>query len=68
MSAGSHGAVSGVILGIVLVLLAQQFGMLDLSSLLPSVEYLIIGGLVGGIAGGLIGWSLGRRAVRPVPA
>lgn len=61
MSATSHGAGSGIILGLVLVLLAQQFSYLSLSDLYPSLEALILGAVVGGILGGLIGWALGRR-------
>jgi len=60
MSAASHGAGCGVVLGIVLVILFQQLGYLDLSDLVPTLEYLIIGGVVGGIVGALIGWVLGR--------
>lgn len=61
MSAGSHGAGCGVVLGIVLVVLLQQFGYLNLSDLIPTIEYLVIGAVVGGILGGLIGWVLGRN-------
>jgi hypothetical protein len=60
MSAASHGAGCGVVLGIVLVVLFQQFGYLDLSDLIPTIEYLAIGAVVGGIIGALIGWALGR--------
>ena len=60
MSAASHGAGSGVVLGIVLVVFLQQVGYLDLSDLVPTLEYLLIGGVVGGVLGGLIGWALGR--------
>jgi len=60
MSAASHGAESGVVLGIVIVLLLQQVGSLDLSDLVPAIEYLVIGGVIGGIFGALIGWALGR--------
>lgn len=60
MSAASQGAGSGVVIGLVLVLLLQQFGSLDLSDLIPAIEYLLIGGVIGGILGGLIGWALGR--------
>ena len=60
MSAASHGAGCGVVLGIVLVVLFQQLGYLDLSDLVPTLEYLIIGGVIGGILGALIGWALGR--------
>lgn len=61
MSAASHGAASGVVLGIVLVLLAQQLGFLPLSDLVLAIEYLIVGAVIGGILFGLIGWGLGRR-------
>lgn len=60
MSAASHGAGCGVVLGIVLVIFLQQVGYLDLSDLVPTIEYLVIGGVVGGIFGVLIGWALGR--------
>jgi len=60
MSAGSHGAGCGVVLGIVLVIFLQQVGYLDLSDLAPTVEYLVIGAVVGGVLGALIGWALGR--------
>lgn len=61
MSAASHGAGCGVVLGIVLVVLFQQFGYLDLSDLVPTIEYLVIGAVIGGILGALIGWVLGRN-------
>jgi membrane protein YqaA with SNARE-associated domain len=64
MSAGSHGAGCGVVLGIILVLLAQQFAFLSLSDLVPALEDLILGAVLGGILGGLIGWALGRRYLR----
>jgi membrane protein YqaA with SNARE-associated domain len=60
MSATSHGAGCGVVLGIVLVVLFQQLGYLDLSDLVPTLEYLILGGVIGGVLGALIGWALGR--------
>jgi len=61
MSATSHGAGCGVVLGIVFPLLGQQFGLLSLSSLIPALEYLVIGAVIGGVVGALIGWALGRR-------
>jgi hypothetical protein len=69
MSSASHGASAGVVLGIVAALLGQQFGWLNLSDLLPTVEYLGIGIVVGGIVGGGIGLALGRRYLpkRPAP-
>ena len=67
MSAVGSGAASGVVLGIVLVLLGQQFGWLDLSELTGAVLLLVLGGVVGGVVGALIGWQLGRRYVRAHP-
>jgi NhaP-type Na+/H+ or K+/H+ antiporter len=67
MSAGTHGAGCGVVLGLVAVLLAQQFAYLSLSSLDPALEDLVLGAIVGGILGGLIGWALGRRYLRQHP-
>jgi hypothetical protein len=61
MSAASHGAESGAVLGIVLVLFLQQIGYLDLSNLVPAIEDIVIGGVIGGILGALIGWVLGRN-------
>jgi hypothetical protein len=60
VSAASHGASCGVVLGIVLVIFLQQIAYLDLSDLVPAIEYLVIGGVVGGVLGTLIGWVLGR--------
>ncbi|MGP8159286.1 MAG: hypothetical protein ACLPWO_06760 [Thermoplasmata archaeon] len=60
MSAASHGASCGVVLGIVLVIFLQQIAYLDLSDLVPAIENLVIGAVVGGIVGALIGWALGR--------
>lgn len=67
MSAASSGAGAGVVLGIVFVLLAQQFTLLAMSTLLAALEYLIIGGVIGGVIFGLIGWALGRRYERTHP-
>lgn len=64
MSATGSGAGCGVVLGIVLVLLAQQFGILSLSALATGIEYLVIGAIVGGVLGAVIGWGLGKRYLR----
>lgn len=61
MSATSHGAGCGVVLGIVIVVFLQQVSYLDLSDLVVSIEDLLIGAVIGGILGALIGWALGRR-------
>lgn len=61
MSAATHGAGCGAVLGIVLALLLQQFGFISLSDLIPTVEWLV-GGLIVGLAlGAVIGMALGRR-------
>ncbi len=61
MSAASHGAGCGVVLGIALVIFLQQISYLTLSDLDPTIEYLAIGAVVGGVLGALIGWALGRN-------
>lgn len=61
MSATSHGASAGIVLGIVAVVFGQQLGWFNLSDLLPAVEYLAIGIVVGGVLGAGIGYALGRR-------
>ena len=61
MSAASHGAGCGVVLGIVIVIFLQQVGYVDLSDLVPTLELLIVGAVIGGILGCLIGWALGRN-------
>ncbi len=61
MSSTGSGAGCGVVLGIVLVLLAQQFGLLSLSALVPAIEFLIIAGVIGGLIGAGIGYALGHR-------
>lgn len=67
MSATSSGAGAGVVLGIVFVLLAQQFGYLALNAIVMSLEYLIIGAVIGGVLFALIGWALGKRYERRHP-
>jgi hypothetical protein len=61
MSAASHGAGGGVVIGIVTVLLLQQFSYLVFSQLVPTVIDLLIGAIVGGLIFGLVGWGLGVR-------
>ena len=60
MSAATHGAGCGVVLGIVIVIFLQQIAVFDLSDLVPALEYLLIGAVIGGALGTLIGWALGR--------
>jgi hypothetical protein len=61
VSATGSGAAAGVVLGIVLVLLAQQLGFLGLSDLVPAIEYLVIAAIVGGLLFAMFGWAMGRR-------
>ena len=67
ISAAGRGLGCGVVLGIVAVLLAQQFAYLNLSVLVPAVEDLVIAAVIGGVLGGLIGWGLGRRYLASYP-
>ncbi len=64
MSTAGSAAGSGVILGLAGVLLAQQFAFLALSTVVSTIEYLVVGALVGGVACGAIGWTLGRHPSR----
>ncbi|HTW56010.1 MAG TPA: hypothetical protein VMG36_06150 [Thermoplasmata archaeon] len=64
MSAGSSGAESGAVLGAVVVFLLQQLGYLSLSTLVPALEWLIVGVIVFGVFGGIVGAILGRRRSR----
>jgi tetrahydromethanopterin S-methyltransferase subunit C len=68
VSATTSGAGCGLVLGVVVVLLGQQFGFLTLSALLPALEYLVIGAIVGGILGALYGRLAGRKYRRPIPS
>jgi uncharacterized membrane protein YeaQ/YmgE (transglycosylase-associated protein family) len=67
MSATSSGAAAGVVLGLVGVLLAQQFGYLDLTGLTSAVVDLAIGAVVVGIVGAVVGWALGKRYLTRPP-
>lgn len=67
MSATSHGVAAGVVLGIVFVLLGQQFGYLSLSALSTTILYFVIGIVVGAVVFGLIGMALGRAYLRKHP-
>ncbi len=67
MSAASHAAGSGVVLGIVTVILLQQFFVFDLTNLTTAIVYLAIGAVVGGVLFAAIGWGLGKRYARLHP-
>ena len=64
MSSLTRGLGCGIVLGIALVLLGQQFGFLDLSKLTPAVEYLVIGAIAFGVVGAAVGHHLGRARGR----
>jgi hypothetical protein len=61
VSATGSGAAAGVVLGLVLVLLAQQLGFLGLSDLVRAIEYLVVAAVIGGILFAMFGWAMGRR-------
>ena len=64
MHPGRAGAASGVILGIVLVLLAQQFGYFDLSTFVNALIILIAVAILFGVVFGILGIALYRSALR----
>lgn len=64
MSAGSSAAGSGFVVGLCLVFLGQQFGFLDLSSLVTGLIYLVAFAVVFAIVFGLLGAWLGARYKR----
>jgi hypothetical protein len=67
VSASGAGATSGVLFGLVAVLLAQQLGFADLSALSGGLT-LLVGASVGfGLLFALAGWALGRRYARRHP-
>lgn len=64
MGAGSSAAGSGLIVGLCLVLLGQQFGLLDLSILLTGVVYIVAFSIGFAVVFGLIGMWLGAWYMR----
>jgi hypothetical protein len=66
VSAPSSAAASGVVLGIVLVFLAQQFGWLALTGLFSSIFYFAIAVIVGGVAFGVPA-KIAGRGTKPAP-
>jgi tetrahydromethanopterin S-methyltransferase subunit C len=67
VSATTHGLASGIVFGLVAVLLGQQFGYYSLSDLATAITYLVIGMVVGGAIFAVIGWALGRRYLHKHP-
>jgi hypothetical protein len=64
MGAGSSGAGSGLVVGLCLVFLGQQFGFFDLSNLVTGIIYLVAFAIVFAIVFGLAGVWLGARYLR----
>ena len=64
MSAGGSAAGSGLVVGLCLVFLGQQFGFLDLSNLVTGLIYLIAFAVVFAVVFGLLGVWLGARYLR----
>ena len=60
MGGGRSGAVGGVLIGIAIAFLGQQFGYLDMGPLETGVINLFAFAFVGGLVFGLIGHRLGR--------
>jgi len=65
VSATSQAAGSGAVLGIVLVFLLQQFGVLALSDLVLSLVFFVVAAVVGGVLCGLAARRAGRRPSSP---
>jgi uncharacterized membrane protein len=49
-------ASSGAVLGLVVVILLQQLGLLSLSQLLPAVILVLVAMAVGAVLLGVVGW------------
>ncbi|MGC2288864.1 MAG: hypothetical protein WA688_03295 [Thermoplasmata archaeon] len=64
MGAGSSAAGSGLVVGLCLVFLGQQFGFFDLSSLVIGIIYLVAFAVVFAVVFGLVGVWLGARYLR----
>jgi NhaP-type Na+/H+ or K+/H+ antiporter len=64
MSAVTTAAGSGVVLGIVIVFLLQQFGRIAFNGFLLSLLLLVAAGIVGGVIFGVAAWATARRASR----
>jgi len=64
MGAGSSAAGSGLVVGLCLVFLGQQFGFFDLSNLVTGVIYLVAFAIVFALVFGLAGMWIGARYLR----
>lgn len=68
MAGGASGAMSGGILGLVLVLLAQQFGYVDFTSLEQTLILVILVIFVFAVVFGLLGRVMKGSAIRRAKA
>ncbi|MCI4365116.1 MAG: hypothetical protein L3K10_03520 [Thermoplasmata archaeon] len=68
MAGGVSGAASGGILGLVLVLLAQQFGYVDFSNLISALILMILVIFVFAVVFGILGIILKGSAIRRAKA
>lgn len=64
MSAGGSAAGSGLVVGLCLVFLGQQFGFIDLSSLVTGILFLVVFAVIFAVVFGLLGVWLGARYLR----
>ncbi|MGA7924297.1 MAG: hypothetical protein WCA77_10020 [Thermoplasmata archaeon] len=64
MSAATRAASSGVVIGIVVVILGQQLGWIDFTQTIGASLQILIGAVVGGVVFGLLGVWIGARARR----
>jgi uncharacterized protein YacL len=64
MGAGSSAAGSGLVVGLCLTFLGQQFGFFDLSNLVTGIIYLVAFAVVFAVVFGLFGVWLGARYKR----
>ena len=67
MSAATAGAGCGVVLGIVLMLLAQQLSFVFLGDLVTGILYIVLSAVVLGVIGAIVGYALGRRYLKSHP-
>lgn len=68
MKATGNGAISGAILGLAFVFLAQQFGYLDFTVGVTILVEFLVAGIAGGFVGAAVGGILGRRYLAHHPS
>jgi hypothetical protein len=67
VSAAGAGATSGVLFGLIIVLLAQQLGFTDLGTLSAGLTLLVVSAIGFGLLFTAVGWAIGRRYARRHP-